>query len=370
MTERLRKKNMKNLLIAIILTFIFSTPNFAQKDEAEFVSPDARVQKIDQILTKLAKDGMNGAILIRSQDKALLHKGYGLADKEKNKPMRAETGFDIGSIVKPMTGIAILKLEEQGKLSTDDTLSRFFPSAPEDKKNITLMQLMTHTAGMQDVFGGDYEVVSRDWLLEKALNAKLVRAPGKERLYSNSGYSLLAIIIEKVSGKAFEEFMREEIFKPAGVEKIGYIRAGWKNEDLAVGYLDGKRWGSPLDHQWAKDGPSWNLRGNGGMLSSVAALSRWFEALFEGKIVGERALKKYFSYAGADSKAYGGRVIGPAGGNNIFNSFQISVVEKDFHITFFTSNSEFEAERLYRDFREELVSLAQDAKSKTIQKEQ
>ena len=356
---------MKKILTAtiwILAIFIFV---FAQKTDSEIVSDDARIQKINQLLNEREKDGLNGVILIRSRNKVLLHKGYGFADKEKNKRMTTVTGFDIGSIVKPMTGVAILKLEQQGKLSTSDTLSRFFPDAPEDKKNITIFQLLTHTAGMQDVFGGDYEVVSRDWLLEKALNAKLVNQPGEKRLYSSSGSSILAIIIERVSGKPYETFMREEILKPAGVEKIGYIQAGWKNENTAVGYRNGNRWGSPLDHKWATDGPSWNLRGNGGMLSAASELCQWFEALFDGKIVGAQALQKYLANASGESKAFGGRVIGPAGGNGIFNSFQLSVIDADFHLTFFTSNSNFEAEKIYRDFREELIGLAQEAKSKT-----
>lgn len=355
---------MKKILTATIWILAISIFVFAQKTDSEIVSNDPRIQKINQLLSEREKDGLNGVILIRSRDKVLLHKGYGFADKEKNKRMTVTTGFDIGSIVKPMTGAAILKLEQQGKLSTSDTLSRFFPNTPEDKKNITILQLLTHTAGMQDVFGGDYEVVSRDWLLEKALNAKLVNQPGEKRLYSNSGYSILAIIIEKVSGKPYETFMREEILKPAGVEKIGYIQAGWKNEYTAVGYRNGNRWGSPLDHKWATDGPSWNLRGNGGMLSTASELCQWFEALFDGKIIGAQALQKYLANASGESKAFGGRVIGPAGGNGIFNSFQLSVIDADFHLTFFTSNSNFEAEKIYRDFREELISLAQEAKSK------
>ena len=90
---------------------------------------------------------------------------------------RIRTGFDIGSLVKPITGADILKLEEHGQLSTSDTLARFFPDAPTDKRDITLMQVLTHTAGMQDVFGGDYQVVSRDWIFDKIMNAPLIAAP-------------------------------------------------------------------------------------------------------------------------------------------------------------------------------------------------
>jgi hypothetical protein len=97
-------------------------------------------------------------------------------------------------------------------------------------------------------------------------------------------------------------------------------------------------------------------------LSTTGELCRWFEALFDGKIVGAPALQKYLAHASGESKAFGGRVIGPVGGNGIFNALQISVIDSDFHLTFFTSNSSFEAEKIYRDFREELISIAKETK--------
>jgi CubicO group peptidase (beta-lactamase class C family) len=346
---------MKKILSATIFALTVSVSAFAQNGET--VSADPGIQNIDRILSRLEKDGMNGVILIRSRDKVLLHKAYGFADREKNRRMKTTTGFDIGSLVKSMTAAGILKLEEQGKLSTADPLSRFFPSAPEDKKNITIAQLLSHTSGMADMFGKDYDVVSRDWLEEKALTAALVSAPGEKRLYSNSGYSLLAVIIEKVSGKSYEKFIREEVFKPAGVGRIGYVLAKWKTDDLAVGYWEGKRWGSPLDKKWAEDGPSWNLRGNGGMIGTVAETSRWYEALLDGKILRPGGLGKYLANSSGVSKSLGERIIALAGGNDVFNSFQMSVIASDFHLTFFTSNAKFEAEKIFPDFRDDVVAL-------------
>ena len=101
----------------------------------------------------------------------------------------------------------------------------------------------------------------------------------------------IAMVIEQISGASFEEFVREEILLPAGVDRIGYVLAGWKNEQLAVCYdRGGKRWGTPLDHAWLEDGPSWNLRGNGGMLATAEQLGRWYEALLDGKVLGPAAL--------------------------------------------------------------------------------
>lgn len=353
---------MKKILTAIIFTLVISISAFSQKADTAIVSEDARIQKINQLLTEREKNGLNGVILIRSRDKVLLHKAYGVSDREKNERMNLATGFDIGSLVKAMTAAGILKLEEQGKLSTADTLSRFFPKVPDDKKDITVAQLLSHTAGMKDAFGSDYEVVSRDWLEQQALSAALIGKPGEKRLYSNSGFALLAIIIEKTSGKTYEKFIREEVLKPAGIKKIGYIHAGWKAQDLAVGYYEDNRWGSPLDKKWAKDGPGWNLRGNGGMLATVAETSQFYEALIEGKILKPEILQKHLANSSGISRMFGERIIFQAGGNDVFNSFQISIVPWDFHLTFFTSNAKYEAEKIFPDFREEIIALAKEAK--------
>jgi CubicO group peptidase (beta-lactamase class C family) len=344
---------MKKFFVLIFLTF-FYLPAFAQT-----ISDNPRIQKIDQILTGLEKEGLNGVILIRSHNELLLHKAYGVADREKSKKVGLETGFCIGSLVKSMTAAGVLRLEEMGKLSTADTLARFFPSVPEDKKNITIAQIMSHTAGMDDMFGSDYEIVTRDWLQDKALGAKLIGEPGAKRVYSNSGYSVLAIIIEKASGKTYEKFIRDEVLKPAGVKRIGYIHAGWKNKDLAVGYYEDKRWGSPLDKKWAKDGPSWNLRGNGGMLSTVEETAAWYEALLEGKVLKPESLKKFLANSSGTSRTLGERVILLAGGNDVFNSIQFSTIDSDFHMTFFTSNAKFEAEKIVA-VRDEAFALVKE----------
>ena len=155
--------------------------------------------------------------------------------------------------------------------------------------------------------------------------------------------------------------MREEILLPAGVKQIGYALAGWQNKDLAVGYrADGQRWGSPLDHHGAADGPSWNLRGNGGMLSRAVELSQWYEALFDGKVSGRTALQTFLKNHAGQSRSVGDTVHGPAGSNGIFNAFQLSFVEAAFHLTFFTSFAGIQAEKKWADFRDEVFSLVKE----------
>ena len=221
------------------------------------------LEAIRVIMKEREKNGMCGVLLIRAGNEDLLHEAYGHADREGKRPMTVETAFCIGSLVKPITATAIFKLEQDGKLSTSDPLSKFFPDVPEDKRDITVNELLRHRAGFADIFGDDYDVVTRDWFLDKALHSQLIGKPGEKQKYSNAGYSLLAVIIEVVSGQPYEAYINQHVFKPAGTPEIGYVIPQRKNEQLAVGYRGSERWGTPLDHPWAEDGPSWNLRGNG-----------------------------------------------------------------------------------------------------------
>ncbi|MGD9589096.1 MAG: serine hydrolase domain-containing protein [Pyrinomonadaceae bacterium] len=344
----------------LILVLLIVTATYPQGKSKVVVANDDRIRKIDSLLTSLVPEGLDGVILIKSKDSVLLHKAYGFADRASGRTMKLDTGFDIGSLVKPFTKAAILKLQEHGKLSTSDTLSKYFKSVPEDKAAITIDQVIRHTAGLPDSFGSDYAVMTADELLTKVLAAPLVSKPGEKRNYSNSGYSLLAMIIEKTSGRSYEEYIRKEIFEPAGVRRIGYSLAGWRKADLAVGSFDGKPWGTPLDKTWAKDGPYWNLRGNGGMLATAEETSRWFEAVLDGKVLGPAALKEFLDSSSGISQTLGLRVVGVVGGNNVFNSLQYSVIEPDFHFQFASSNSKQAAEDVWLKFRDELFALAKE----------
>ncbi|MBK9154883.1 MAG: beta-lactamase family protein [Chloracidobacterium sp.] len=348
-------------VITLFLLVVCPLGGHSQVNSKAAVSGSERIKKIDDTLSALVADGFDGVIFIKSKDTVLLHKAYGFADRASGRTMKLDTGFDIGSLVKPFTKAAILKLQERGKLSTSDTLSKYFKSVPEDKAVITIDQIIRHTAGLPDSFGSDYAVMTADELLAKVLAASLVSKPGEKRNYSNSGYSLLAMIIEKRSGKPYEEFVRKEIFEPAGVRRIGYSLAGWRKADLAVGSFDGKPWGTPLDKTWAKDGPYWNLRGNGGMLATAEETSRWFEAVLDGKVLGPAALKEFLDSSSGISQTLGLRVVGVVGGNNVFNSLQYSVIEPDFHFQLASSNSKQAAEDVWLKFRDELFALAKES---------
>ncbi len=320
---------------------------------------DVHLDAIREVLRERETQGMNGVILIRAGNRDLLHEAYGALDRDRRRLMTVDAGFDIGSLVKPITAVAVLRLEEMGALSTRDRLSAYFPQTPPDKADITIWHLLTHTAGLPDIFGSDYDVVPREWVLEQALTADLLGAPGMEERYSNAGYSLLAMIIEDVSGMPFEAFVRAEVFLPAGTPGLGYVLAGWSSDQLAVGYRGERRWGTPLDQAWAEDGPGWNLRGNGGMLGTAESMARWYEALFDGDIIGDEALTKYYGFEAGESPSAGGLALAHAGGNGIFNTLQVSWIDHDVHMTFFTSVSRpLNAETVWDEFRADVIAIA------------
>lgn len=304
---------------------------------------EAFAEEVDHYLSAQEAKGFSGVVLVADRDKVLLHKAYGYADKENGRRMTTETGFDIGSIVKPITKAAIVKLESEGKLSLTDRLSGHFDNVPSDKPQITLQHIVDHTAGFPDIFGDDYAPATRDWVVEKTFSADLISKPGESFHYSNAGYSVLGAIIEKVSAKPYERYVYDEILTPAGVRRIGYLIPGWQKEELAVGYDEGKRWGTPLDHAWMEDGPSWNLRANGGMLSTVHELFRWFDGVLSGKVLSKEATEKYRRMMFRPGRM-GDRVIGTAGGNGIFNSLYVNVDDVGLVFVLFTNQSDWMAE--------------------------
>lgn len=251
--------------------------------------------KLDGHMTAIAKDGFAGVVLVATDGHVVLANGYGLADRGKSIPYTTDTVFDVGSITKQFTGAATLKLEMEGKLATTDAINKHFKDVPEDKKDITLHHLLTHTAGFVDSLGDDYEAVSRDDFIQLALRSKLQAPPGKRYRYSNVGYSLLGTIIETVTGKRYETYLHDRLFKPAGLLRTGYLIPMWKPGELARGYHKDKDWGTPRDHLWASDGPHWHLRANGGVLSTVGDLYRWHVALEGGSVLSDAAKKKYFA---------------------------------------------------------------------------
>jgi len=239
--------------------------------------------RLDSALRRAEERGFSGVVRVEREGTLILSKGYGLANRGRRIPFRDSSVVQIGSNTKDFTLVALLRLQQRGRLSLRDTLGKFFPSAPADKRGITLQQLVDHRGGFPIGLGGDFEAVTRQQFLERALAAPLRAEPGTREIYSNTGYALLAAVIEQVTGTSYDAHVRDDLLVPLGLEDTGFLLPRFDPDRVAHGYLRGEDQGNILRKPHAPDGPFWNLRGNGGMVSTVADMHAFYRALFDGE---------------------------------------------------------------------------------------
>ncbi|MCP4899458.1 MAG: beta-lactamase family protein, partial [bacterium] len=201
------------LTIALLLTF--AATGFTQDD-------GSAVAEISDYLKRLEKLGFAGSVVIARGGVPLLASGYGLADRERDIPWTPSTVSTIGSITKQFTGALILSLAEDGKLSVEDPITRYFDPVPEDKRGITLYQLLTHSSGIVDLDGADdWDPIDREEFVRRAMAQELAFEPGSSYEYSNAGFSLLGAIIEQLTGLSYEQYLRRRLLLPAGMYETG-----------------------------------------------------------------------------------------------------------------------------------------------------
>jgi CubicO group peptidase (beta-lactamase class C family) len=234
----------------------------------------------------------SGTVLVARRGRAIACEGIGWADRARHVRASCDTAYDIMSMTKQFTAAAILKLQMMGRLRVADPIDRFIGRVPPDKRAITIADLHDQTSGQHDSLGGDYEPLSRGRMVREAMRSRLLSPPGRTYHYSNVGYSLLAVIVERASGTSYERFLRHRLFRPAGMRHTGYVLPHWRRDQVAVEYdRRGRPTGTPLEHPWAQGGPYWNLRGNGGLISTARDMLRWHRALL-GNAVLDRAAKR------------------------------------------------------------------------------
>lgn len=281
----------------------FSTNNSSYshtKRDSNFALGNDTCKIIDTYLTTLSKEkNFSGGLLIVKDGKKIFSKGYGWADKEKKIPFTQHTLASIGSITKAFTATAILKLAEQNKLKLTDPLNKYFPNVPADKAAITIHQLLTHSSGFHEFLkedGGDYEKLNKEVFLKRAFAEPLAFTPGMKAIYTNVGMSLLGIIIEQLTGHDYETYLKKFLFQPLGIKNIGYHYPISAKDTIAVGYENGKVWGT---HQQrfaqAGGGPFWNLKANGGLEASLEEMFLWINGFTNNSILSKASIQKMFN---------------------------------------------------------------------------
>jgi CubicO group peptidase (beta-lactamase class C family) len=246
--------------------------------------------RIDGIFARWDSAGAPGCAVAAARDgRTIVSRAYGTADLEHDVANTPETVFEAGSVSKQFTAAAVLLLAREGKLSLDDDVRKHVPELPVYDAPVTLRQMMNHTSGLRDwgtvaeaagwprtsrvhTHAHVVDIASR----QKSLNY----TPGAEYLYSNTGYNLLAVIVERVSGEPFAAYTRRMIFQP-----LGMTRTEWRDDftrvvkGRAVAY-------DRSDGAWHSQMPFENVHGNGGLLTTVGDLVRWNEALAAGRVGG------------------------------------------------------------------------------------
>ena len=190
-----------------------------------------------------AKDEFSGSVLIARGGKPFFEGAWGMADREKKIPNRPDTSYNLASIGKIFTQVAIAQLAWQGKLTLNDTVAKYLPDLPVPSSDkITIQQLVTHSSGMGDIFGEKYSDTPPASLKRLSdyvpifAGVPLQFPPGEGNSYSNAGYVVLGLIVEKVSGKEFHEYLRENIFGPAGMSDTGPYEPNVAIPNRAIGY--------------------------------------------------------------------------------------------------------------------------------------
>ena len=296
---------------AFLFLFFFIVTGARSEESNDYPIPE-RIQKIEQYLTESEKNGFSGAVLVSYKGKVLLKDAFGYADQKAKTPATTDMVYDTGSLTKQFTAAGILQLVKEGKLSTDDTLSQFFDNLPEDKKKITLHQLLTHTSGISAYSSrkGDFDYTETDEFFRKIFSRKLKFEPSSKYEYQNVGYSILGRVIELVSNENYEVFLNRVFFKPLGMTQTGYLLPDWDPSLYPKAYLLGKVKDDTNIPKYQKANRiSWMLKANGGIYSTVSDMHKWMSALANHEVLTEELINlltdKHIEKGTSDQSFYG-----------------------------------------------------------------
>ena len=259
--------------------------------------PDPMTSKIDALFADFNRPDAPGAsVTVIQKGKVLLAKGYGLANVEEKIPCTPETNFRLASLTKQFTAMSILILADRKKLSLDESLVDFFPEFPSYGKQITVRHLLSHTSGLvdyEDVIpaGTTIPVLDRDVLRLLLKQDKTYFPAGSKFRYSNSGYSLLSLIVEVRSGMPFAQFLKKNIFQPLKMEQsLAYEQGFAIIPKRAYGYSSVGQGFTRTDQSLTS-----SVLGDGGIYTSISDLFKWDQALYTGKLVSAKSLKLAFT---------------------------------------------------------------------------
>jgi CubicO group peptidase (beta-lactamase class C family) len=259
---------------------------------------DTRMSRLDALMQAYDGQGPGASVLVVRDGEAIVRRSYGLADLEAGTPIAPDTNFRLASISKQFNSAAILLLAQDGKLSIDDPVRRWLPTLPPEDDAITIRHLLTHTSGLIDyedlMDPADTAQIHDIGVLQLlAKEPKHYFAPGTGYRYSNSGYALLSLIVERASGERYADFLRKRIFEPLGMRNtVAYENGISTVAHRAFGYTE--EYG-----RWTRTDQSTTsaVLGDGGIYSSIDDLQRWDAALYDERLLPRAIWQQAFTPA-------------------------------------------------------------------------
>jgi D-alanyl-D-alanine carboxypeptidase len=320
------KTTNSTIISKVILPFLLAGVLAGQAAAASFQLDAAAREKIEAEAQRLIDEHHTPGIGIgiMSDGGIIYARGFGMANLETGTKVTPDSAFVIGSNTKQFTAVAIMLLSEQGKLSLDDPLSKYFPVFPKGDK-VTLRHLLTHSSGIHPVMipGGLPTPEQRATLRTAADLVPIIQGqinlydfePGTSRKYSNSGYILLGIIIEKISGFSLGEFFQQNLFKRAGMTASALDKATEVVPNRASGYSR-----EPGGNMFVNPSVSRDVgTGGGGIRSTVGDMLRWQDALLAGRIISLEGVIAMTTPASENGGPFG-VMVGEVDGHTVFSS--------------------------------------------------
>ncbi len=332
---------LRIFVIVIVIVFVLMGCNTSEEKNI-----DKSMKEFIELYNENCQYYFSGSVLISKGEKILYKDSFGMKDYEKGIKNTTDTIFPIGSITKSFTATAILQLEEDGKLDVNDKISKYI-NIVNEKEDITIHQLLTHTSGFQRE--GLYSLEQKVPLernIDFIINLPLLFDQDKDFSYSNAGYIMLAKIIEEVSGVSYNEYIDENIFKPL---EMNDSVCGVDNN-----YLDNQAIGYIIDKKEPVQLSLYNLSivtGSGNIYSTVEDMQKYLLGLLNGKLISKESLDKIqnpqwgnwndgYSYGFFLNMRYGQKTISHSGhiGNSGYNSLIKIFPEENYYMIYLTNN--------------------------------
>jgi CubicO group peptidase (beta-lactamase class C family) len=331
-----------------LLFLLLPTLTFAQIDSTDII--------VRQMMMKQKIVGLSLAVIKNGQP--VVNKGYGLANAELNIPVTSETVIRLCSVSKQFFTTAIMKLMQDGKLSIEDSVHKFFPDAPESWRPITIKNLMTHTSGLQreGPAYNNFKIQPDIDIIKSAYNLPLRFKTGEKYEYCNLGYFMLAEIIKQVSGMPWQDYIHNQLFIPAGMNNSYLTDFHRIIPNRAEGYMH-------RNNELVNATPMYAIRPSGGFLSTSSDMIKWEKVIREGKIILKKEnweklwqpyiktsdnvdSKKYYGFGWEINEYKGHKLIGHDGANIGFRSDFARYVNDGLSIIILTNTNEADPEAI------------------------